>query len=180
MISSELNIQKGFSDEALFKGVHIAIIHATRIPPHIGIIADNHYHSLTIKGQEINQSVTALIKNTRIRKIPSLFLKVKPHSTFSNEYLKEHFITNVQQFPIVNIGIATCLSPVKLFFEEVYNVPLNDVNFIYELIPRLIEQGLIESAGGLFIDEENYQLPVYSAEEVNGCIEQVRTEFKIA
>ena len=176
-VTYKLNINKPFSEEDLQKGLYIAVIHATRIPPHIGIIADKHYNSLTIKGQTINTSVTALIKNSVIRKIPSLFIKIKPHPTFSELYLKEHFITNVQQFQRVDTGVATCLSPIKLFFEEVYDVSMNDVNYLYELLPKLHAEGLIEHTTALHLDE-NYQLPVYTSAEINAGIDQVRSEFK--
>ena len=62
-IPYKLNINKTFSEKDLLKGLYIAVIHATRTPPHIGIIADKHYHSLTIKGQNINTSVSTLVKN---------------------------------------------------------------------------------------------------------------------
>ena|SRR5438445_8490989 len=174
----KLEITKTFSENILLKGLYIAIIHATRIPPHIGIIADKQYHSLTIKGQDINTSVSALVKNSSLRKIPTLFIRIKPHTTFSDTYLKEHFITNVQQFQRVDAGIATCLSPIKLFFEEVYDVPMKNINYLYELLPALQNEGLIEHTTSLFVDEEKYQLPVYTLSEINAGIEQVRSEFK--
>ena len=167
----KININKSFSENDLLKGLYIAVIHATRVPPHIGIIADKHYNSLTIKGQTINTSVTALVKNSVIRKIPSLFIKIKPHPTFSELYLKEHFITNVQQFQRVDNGVATCLSPIKLFFEEVYDVSMNNINYLYELLPKLHAEGLIEYTTALHVDE-NYQLPVYSNAEINTGIKQ--------
>lgn len=173
----KININQPFSENSLQKGLYIAVIHATRIPPHIGLIADKHYNSLTIKGQNINTSVATLIKNSVIRKIPSLFIKIKPHNTFSEQYLKEHFITNVQQFQRVDTGIATCLSPIKLFFEETYDVSMNNINYLYELLPKLHSEGLIEGATSLFIDED-YQLPIYTSAEINAGIDQVRNEFK--
>lgn len=174
----QLFINKEFSDDDLLKGIYIAVIHATRIPPHIGLITDGKYHSLSIKGQDINTPVTALIKNTIQRKIPSLFIKIRSHTTFSNTYLKEHFITNVQHFPKVDIGVATCLSPLKLFFDEVYNISMTDINYLFELIPRLYSEELIENSSSLFIGEEKYFLPVYTTAEINAGIEQVRNEFK--
>ena len=174
----KLEITKTFNEENLLKGLYIAVIHATRIPPHIGIIADKQYHSLTIKGQDINTSVSALVKNSALRKIPTLFIKIKSHNTFSDTYLKEHFITNVQQFQRVDTGVATCLSPIKLFFEEVYDVPMKSINYLYELLPALQAEGLIELTTSLFVDEDNYQLPVYTLTEINAGIDQVRSEFK--
>ncbi len=178
-VSYQFSINKQFSEEDLLNGIYIAVIHASRIPPHIGIIADGKYNSLSIKGQDINVPAAALIKNSRQRKIPSLFIKIKPHSTFSAAYLKEHFITNVQQFPRVDIGIATCLSPLKLFFEEIYNVPMKDINYLFELVPLLHSMGLIENISSLFIDEKKYQLPVYTNAEINAGIGKVRAEFNI-
>ncbi len=174
----KLSVDQQFNETDLLKGIYIVVQHATRIPPHIGLIADKEYHSLTIKGHDIHTPVSALVKNTLQRKIPSLFIKIKPHTTFSAIYQKEHFITNVQQFPRVDIHVATCLSPVKLFFEEVYNVPMNNIDYLYELLPKLDEEGLIEKVTSLFVDEQNYQLPVYTNKEINEGIAQVRSEFK--
>jgi hypothetical protein len=176
MIVTKLEINKAFNEADLLKGLYIVVIHATRIPPHIGIISNNFYHSLTIKGHEINVPVEVLIRNTTQRKIPSLFIKIKKHPIFSYDYLNEHFISNVKQFPIVDVGVATCLSPVKLFFEEAFTLPMNNVNYLYELLPIIETEGLIENISSLFVDEENYQLPVYTLAEINKGIEQAKND----
>lgn len=176
-IKYKIKIDKSFDEHDLSKGLFIAVIHATRIPPHIGMIADKSYHSLSIKGQDINTPIAALIKNSSIRKIPTLFIKLKSHPAFSSIYLREHFITNVQQFERVDIGVATCLSPIKLFFEEVYGVSMKKVNYLYELLPVLESEGLIESISSIHVDEKTYHLPVYTNKEINAGIELVRKEF---
>ncbi len=177
-VTYNIKINNSFDETNLSKGLYIAVIHATRIPPHIGMIIDKSYHSLSIKGQDINTPIAALIKNSTIRKIPSLFIKIKSHPTFSDIYLREHFITNVQQFERVDIGVATCLSPIKLFFEEVYGISMKEVNYLYELLPLLEAKGLIESVSALNLDEKNYQLPFYTNKEINAGINEVRKEFK--
>lgn len=177
-VTYKIKIDKSFDENELSKGLFIAVIHATRIPPHIGMIADRSYHSLSIKGQDINTPLSALIKNSSLRKIPSLFIKIKSHPAFSDVYLKEHFITNIQQFERVDIGVATCLSPIKLFFEEVYHVSMKNVNYLYELLPLLESKGLIEYISSLHVDEKNYQLPFYTNKEINAGIDEVRKEYK--
>lgn len=176
--SYKICINKKFHEDDLMKGAYIAITHATRVPPHIGMIINNKYHSLTVKGQETDKNVHALVKNSIIRKIPSVFIKVKQHSTFSYEYLNEHFISNVQQFTKVEAGKATCLSPVKLFFEEVYGLPLEKINYIFDLLPLLEKQGLIERVSSLCIEESEFQLPFYSFDEINKEIEKANKEIK--
>src|SRR3989344_358672 len=177
-ITYKIKIDKQFDEADLSKGLYIAVIHATRVPPHIGIISDKTYHSLSIKGQDINTPIVALIKNSGARKIPTVFIKIKSHPTFSDIYLREHFITNVQKFERVDVGVATCLSPIKLFFEEVYSIPMKDVNYLYELLPLLESKGLIESLSSMNVDIETYQLPFYTNKEIEAGIKEVRKEFK--
>jgi len=167
-----LHIDREFSEEDLSEGLYLVIIHATRIPPHIGIIADKHYHSLTIKGQEVNIPVEALIRNNSQRKIPSLFVKIKQHPAFSDLLLKEHFVSNVKQFPKVAVNVATCLSPVKLFFEELYGLPAKEINYLFELLPRLETKGLIENVFSMFIESDQLQLPLYDMNELNSGIDK--------
>lgn len=172
------NTLEKFNEDELSNGVYIVVMHATRIPPHIGLIIDKQYHSLTIKGRDINTPIRALIKNIEQRKIPSLFIKIKPHTTFSNAYMREHFILNIQQFPRVDKNIATCLSPIKLFFNEVYDVRMQEINFLFDLLPHLFADDLIEYTSTLFIDEANYQLPIYTQEELDTEIENARKESR--
>jgi hypothetical protein len=177
-ITYKLNIDRQFNESELLKGIYITLIHATRIPPHIGMIMDKKYHSLSIKGRDINTPVPALIKNSSIRKISTLFIKIKSHPTFSETYLREHFITNVEQFERVDIGVATCLSPIKLFFEEVYNLQLREISYLYELLPLLDAEGLIDSVSSLNVDQNSYNLPIYTNKEINEGIASVRNEYK--
>ncbi|MCW3083911.1 MAG: hypothetical protein JWP12_1277 [Bacteroidetes bacterium] len=158
--------------------MYIVIVHASRIPPHIGIIADQAYHSLSIKGQELNVPVAAFIRNTTLRKIPCLFIRINAHPVYDAAHLKAHFISSVQQFSKVAVGSATCLSPVKLFFEETYKLNLQEVHSIFELIPKLEAEGLIGATSSLFIPGERFQLPTYSMEEINKGIAQAEKEAK--
>ena len=162
----QLSISGSFDEMDPMKWIYISIIHATRIPPHVGMIIGNKYHSLTIKGQEVNVPVEALIRNNAVRKIPSVFIKIKSHPVYSTDYLKEHFISTIQQFQKVEAGVATCLSPIKLFFEETYGVDVKEVNYIFDLLPKLEKSGLIESVSAMFIEEKVFHLPVYNMNEL--------------
>lgn len=173
-----LNIGKAFQEDELLKGLHLVVLHASRIPPHIGLIAGKKYHSLTIKGHETDHSIEVLLKNIRMRKIPSLFIPVRSHPTFSEDFLKEHFIQDVQQFPKVSVGGATCLSPVKLFFEKAYGVPVNGVNYLFELLPVLEQNNLTGQASALNIGEGIFNLPVYDLQQIHSEIRLAEQEAK--
>lgn len=172
----QLKIDKLFDEANLQRGVFLTILHATRTPPHIGLIIDKQYHSLTIKGAELNIATASLVRTIHQRKIPSLFIQLKPHATYSAAYLKEHFILNIQEFPKVDVNVATCLSPIKRFLEETYLLSLQQINYLYELIPFLDEAQLILSTSALNIDESKFKLPVYNLSELNNGIAKAHQE----
>jgi hypothetical protein len=172
----QLKIDKSFDEADLQRGVFLTILHATRTPPHIGLIIDKQYHSLTIKGAELNVATASLVRTIHQRKIPTVFIQLQPHATYSAAYLKEHFILNIQEFPKVDVNIATCLSPIKRFLEETYLLSLQQINYLYELIPFLDEAQLILSTAALNIDESTFKLPIYNLSELNNGIAKAHQE----
>lgn len=172
----QIKINESGSISVLNKGIHLVILHCNRIPPHIGLIIDKKFHSLTIKGHEINVSLDALIRNIQQKKIESLFIKIKPHPTFSEEYLKEHFISNIQEFEKVAIDKATCLSPVKSFFDEMFHISKKDINFIFELLSEIEQRNLIENVTSLNINSTMVNIPIYTFKEINNGIELANKE----
>jgi len=172
-----LPLNSSFEELNLLEGTFIVVLKATSVPPHIGMIVGGCYHSLSIKGQDIKTPVSALIKNIQLRAIPSLFIEIKTPAAFNEIYMMNRFIEKIKQFKRVDIGVATCLSPLKLYFEEEYAIPMIDIIYLYELLPRLEGHQLILNSGSLFIDENKYELPVYSMKQIDEEINQVRKEF---
>jgi len=174
----KLKFNSAFKSEQLNNGIYLVVMHANRIPPHIGMVINGYYHSLSIKGQDIKTPVEALIKNIKLRAIPSLFIEIKQTDSYNDIYLMNRFIESVKQFPKVDVNVATCLSPIKLFFDEVYDISTNEINYLYELLPLLEDNSLIKSSCSLFIDEKKYELPFYTMDNIHQEINRVREEYK--
>lgn len=66
-----------FRAAALNKDSLLVILHANRIPPHIGLLINGNYNSLTIKGHELNVNIEALLKTISQKKIESVFIELK-------------------------------------------------------------------------------------------------------
>ena len=85
MIVETVNIKLNTVDlrEAiLHKDIWLVVLHANRIPPHIGLMINGNYNSLTIKGHELNVSSEALLKIISQKKIEKCFYKNKKESCF--------------------------------------------------------------------------------------------------
>ena len=166
--------------QELSKNTWIVILHASRTPPHIGILVDGNYNSLTIKGHELNINISVLLKTIQQKKIESLFIQLKRHPVFSTNYQLEICQHHIKQFIQVN-NEATCLSPVKLFLQEFYVIPLHEKELLFELVERLKQNDYIHKTIGFNVEEnishEEFQLPIYSNTELQKVIETERANF---
>lgn len=176
-----IHISGELKAEEVKKGIYLVLQHANRVPPHIGMMMDNKYHSLSIKGQEINVSGEALLKNISVRKIPSVFLEIKRHPVFSNDHLGESFAEQVKQFDKVNTSGNTCLSPVKLFFGEFYALDASAIDLVFDLLEGLKKNNFTGPAFGAHLGtlkENNFYLQPYKRADLDKQIEEELLKLK--
>lgn len=174
-MSNKIHITKGYKPEEIKKGVYLVLLNANHIPPHIGLLIDNTYHSLTIKGQELNINGNVLLKNISLRKICAIFIKLKKHPVFSTNFMNENFIEQVKLFDKVNDDTNTCMSPIRLFFEEFYAIPKENIKLIFDLLTSLKENDFIDSTYGTNtgdLKENIFYLQTYNEAEL-------KTQIKI-
>jgi len=167
LISYQLKSTNIFSADELKKGVVLVLLHARRIPPHVGMIIDKTYQSLTIKGHELSVSLDALLRTINHKDKEVIFIKIKKHPTFSDEYLKEHFVSNILQFDKVEENGATCLHPIRLFFEEAYSLNTENVNYVFDLIEEINKNNMVDAVFFKNIQADIIELPVYNQRDIN-------------
>ena len=165
MSSNAIHILKEYKPADIEKGIYLVLLHADKTPPHICLLIDNTYHSLTIKGQELNISGNVLLKNISLRKICTVFIKIKKHPVFSNNHLNETFIEQVKQFDKVNDDINTCLSPIRLFFDEFYAIPKGQIKLVFDLLDALNKNDFIDTTcatNTIALKENTFYLQTYN------------------
>lgn len=176
-----LTISNTFSENLLYKDTWLIVLHASRTPPHIGILVDGNYNSLTIKGHELNINISVLLKTIKQKKIETLFIKLKKHPVFSTDYQKEICQYYIQQFTQVKVNDASCLSPIKLFLQEFYAIAENKQELLFELIERLKQNQYISFTLGLNItekiEEQEFSLPMYSNDQLQEIIKTERANY---
>lgn len=171
-----LTVTTEFDEKLLQKGVWLMILHASRIPPHVGIMIDGFYSSLTIKGHELRVRTEVLLQTISRKKIGTLALQLVRQPVFSNDYLMEVLELYIRQFPKVEADKATCLSPVKLFLQEFYAIPYQPKELLFEITERLKQNNYIDKVLGFNVREDladcDYSLPLYSHERLQEVIAQ--------
>lgn len=138
MIAFEIDHVSDINKNQLDFGIYLWIIHADKIPPHIGISYHGNYYSLKISGKDDLDS-TAIFKVIELRKIPSLFVKVKEHSLSL-----EHFWEIKSKYSSIDDEADSCIYPILEMFHVV-----EEKYLLFELIHFLKKKGDIESIFGL-------------------------------
>ncbi len=132
-------------DYFLLTDVYLIVLYATRIPPHLAISVNGKLFTLTVKGATIDGELKALLKLIRQRMIDSIFIKLSVPPLFTIAELRNEIKKYTLAYSRVDVGIATCLSPIKDFCSGIYETELQRVNFVFDLLPKLYEQKVITS-----------------------------------
>ena len=96
----------------------------------------------------------------------SLILKIKENNTSSEIILKSLELA-VEKHQQVKVGGASCLAPLKSFFEEVYSLNIKNVNFIFDLIPLLESEKLIEAYHSIGFKDTSITINGYTQAEID-------------
>ncbi|MEO6302508.1 MAG: hypothetical protein ABIP51_04990 [Bacteroidia bacterium] len=182
MIVETINIKVETVDlreTVLNKDLWLVALYANRIPPHIGLMINGNYNSLTIKGHELNVSHEALLKTISQKKIESVFIKLKKNPVFSFDHQLEMLQEMISKFGPVRQYEVTCLSPIKLFFEQFYAVHNIDEELYFDLMKRMNENEYFEFAGSFNFDLHNgfVELPFYTIDQLNETIKTQRLPY---
>ena len=99
------------SVDVLQTGFFLCLLHADKIPPHIGCLVEGQFYSLKVKEKDEAVHVTTLLKAITLKKVPTLFVGISkdiPSTAVEHSYGK---------YSAIEVGVNTCLSPVIDLFE---------------------------------------------------------------
>lgn len=177
-IQIKLN-QINFDSYTLSKHVWLVILHYKRIPPHIGLMIDGNYNSLTIKGHETNIDFQVLLKTIAQKKIEACFIELQKQPVFSSHFQLEILQHYINQFDFVKQNYATCLSPIKLFLSEFYGVETISDELFFELLIRLKDNEFLKcfTSNSAKFDSNTITLPCYTNKELQELILKERQPY---
>lgn len=158
------------TDAVLLNDVFLVVLYATRIPPHLSLAVNGKLFSLSVAGATVDGELNALLKLIRRNQIATLFIKLEVPALFTLADLSREIKKYTLAYPRVDIGIATCLSPIKDFCSEIYDTDIKKVNFVYELLPKLYEQKVISCCYQLnlksYTFENSFAMNKYSMNDI--------------
>jgi len=148
------------------------LFRATRIPPHIGLIFNNKVYDITLVGPNLGTDAVTFISTVKKKYTKTLFIKLnKPN--FSATEIETTLMEAMKKFNNVSHE-NSCLSPIKTAFKQLFDIQMDEVNYIFDLIPLLHQKNIIQHVFHLNLErnlqENTFYLQTYNQNNIQQSI----------
>jgi len=154
------------TEVVLMNDIYLVLLYATRIPPHLLISINGKIFTLSVKGATVDGELPALLTLIRRKSIETIFIRLALPPLFTLKQLTEEIRNCTLAYPRADIGIATCLTPIKDFCHSIYDTESKNVNLIFDLLPKL--QAINAMSDCYQINMKNYLTPIPSPQGEGG------------
>lgn len=175
-VASKYHLQQVQTLNPLYlkEGVYVVLLDVLNIPPHLLLTVSGQFFSISTMGAALDEESEKYIQFIQRKKIPTVFVRLSLPPVFTQDDLLKKIRKITSSYPKVDVGIATCLSPLKDFCSEVYETDKNKISLIFDLLDSLKNQNVIEAYFQLNLEQEiqngNLSIDKYSMFEVNEAI----------
>lgn len=152
------------------KTTYLVLISPEKIP-HLAIVENDKYYSLTHKKAVIGDDFESYLRFFKQSQRKILLIEVKLE--LSKAKIEDVF----KRFSKAAVNDNTCLAPIKSYlFKE------SKANFVYELVPELQEKKLIGQSFHINMDEDideskQYQLRKYTKDDIFSYIDSLNKKY---
>ncbi len=159
------------ADEQLLRSdIFLILLYANRIPPHLLLTVGGKIFTLGIKGATVDRELDPFLTLVRQKKAETIFFRLKMPPILTEEQLQSEIRKFMLAYPRVDIGVATCLNPIRDFCGKVYDPSAGKANFIFELLPKLRELGVMDTCYHLnmepWLHDATYDLKKYTMNDI--------------
>ena len=158
-------------------GVYLVLMHALTVPPHLLLLVSGKVFSISTMGPAVDEEIGRYLTLIKKRSVKTLFVKIKVPELFTASELREKIRRITLEYPRVDVGVATCLSPIRDFCEETLAIDRSEISLVFDLLDSLKRQEAVESFYHLNLGQElkmaSLFLNRYSVFEVNEAIYSV-------
>jgi len=136
------------SPEELRKGLWLVMAGIDSIPPHIALISEGKYFSVSAKKVEVAAPIENFLKAISRKTVPTLFINIHEKSPLKGRFrgAGEAF-----SYPTLGNGPHSCLWPVRDFFAQTFSENFSKTEFVFELLAMAKKDNLILECKSLFI-----------------------------
>ena len=134
---------------------YIWVIHADKIPPHLGFSSGAKFYSLKANGKDDGVGIESIIRVLERKKIATLFYRISPDAVRMRPEIA------FRQVDKTIPGKITCLNPLKSIFDN------TTATWIKDLLIDLEEKNAVTNVYGWQIEDDFRQISDYSPEDIH-------------
>ena len=173
-----------FSQVQLFKraylseGVYLVLLNALKVPPHLLLVVSGKVFSISTLGPSLDEDMEKYMRLIEKNRMATVFVKLSLPQLFTQADLFSKVRAVTRSYPRVDVGLATCLSPIADFCTDVYAVNKSQIHLVFDLLDELKNKDAVEGYYHMNLDDQLREGEVlvnqYSVFEVNEAIHAVR------
>ncbi|MFN3341513.1 MAG: hypothetical protein ACK40M_02380 [Flavobacteriales bacterium] len=172
------NVQNPEPDD-LLKGIWLMLYRPEQIPPHLILVIEGEYFSLSVNGLKSREHISSLIRNALAKQHSILAIKVK--FTGIPVHLQREADELFKKYSCPEEGITTCLYPIRDFFANHVKQDLKQAEFVFELYEKLNASGKTGKAihynlNQLLDREQCFHLRTYTRSDIDQCIRELKNK----
>jgi hypothetical protein len=170
-ISFSLNVRLLKSEAELNNGLWLILVAINGTPPHIALINEAKYYSLSTRKVDCGNSLEKFISVIERKHIPTLFVHIEIKKNI--DLSLEKIYRDLQ--PLGN-SENTCLSPIKELFAGNISPKFASTNYVFELLSMAEKMSLIKECLCVFCQDTNSNsitLPKYTMAQIKTKIQAI-------
>ena len=148
------------------------LFRATRIPPHLGLIFNGKVYDITLVGPNLGTDAAAFITTVKKKYTKTLFIELNKPNVSATE-IETPLVEAMKKFNNVSQE-NSCLSPIKTAFKQLFDIQMDEVNYIFDLIPLLYQQNIVQHIFHLNLErnlqENTFYLQTYNQNDIQQSI----------
>jgi hypothetical protein len=113
------------------------------VPPHLSLCINGQLFNLDVNGTTVGDDIGPLLRLIQRRNVETIFIELNLPPLFNMEMFRRQVATSTAAYPHVKAGLITCLAPIKDVCAAVYQTEIQDINFVFDLLPRLEAQKVL-------------------------------------
>lgn len=152
------------SESRILKGFYLCVLHANKIPPHLGLVCNGFFFSSKATGKDERVPLNHLLQIVNKRMAATLFFELDPILTSEVEIAQQF-----KELPAVIGTNETCLTPIK----KLLNAP-ESATHIGDLIKYLEQSNLVLARLALHLPRNFLGIPFYTIDDITKRIESLK------
>lgn len=152
--------------DRLNSGIFLCVLHANKIPPHIGLICNGLFYSAKVNGKDERVPLNSLFQIITKREVKTLFFELV-NDISSELEIQDYF----SRFPSQLMNEQTCLTPLISILKSP-----DYVSHIGDLLKYLEYSELILARLTLHLPREFKGIPFYTVQDINKRIALLKND----